>query len=197
MELAEKYGAIGAILFSDRIEKTSQNRNFTYPDSWWMPGTGAEYGHVGRLRGGDLLTPFYPAIGNRVVEIIIRINNSCYNFNWLTESAFRIKEENHPGLPKIPVQAIGYEEAEVILRNISPENIAPSKWIGKMDAPYSLGPNLRNPGWRIRLDVSTVNERRTTFNTIGILKGSVEEGIKILKQLSLYCENEFPFMFSN
>jgi N-acetylated-alpha-linked acidic dipeptidase len=66
-----------------------------------------------------------------------------------------------------------------------------------MDAPYSLGPNLRNPGWRIRLDVSTVNERRTTFNTIGILKGSVEEGIKILKQLSLYCENEFPFMFSN
>lgn len=63
MELAEKYGAIGVILFSDRLGKTSQNRNFTYPDSWWMPGTGAEYGHVGRLRGGDLLTPFYPAIG--------------------------------------------------------------------------------------------------------------------------------------
>ena len=80
-------------------------------------------------------------------------------------------------MPKIPVQAIGYEEAEVILRNISPENSAPSKWVGKMDAPYSLGPNLRNPGWRVRLDVSTVNERRTTFNTIGILKGSLEDGI--------------------
>ncbi|XP_046656100.1 N-acetylated-alpha-linked acidic dipeptidase 2-like [Daphnia pulicaria] len=158
VDLAERYGAIGVILFSDRLEKTSQNRNNTYPDSWWMPGTGAEYGHVGRLRGGDLLTPFYPAI----------------------ESAFRIKEENHPGLPKIPVQAIGYEEAEVILRNISPENSAPTKWIGKMDAPYSLGPSLRNPGWRVRLDVSTVNERRTTFNTIGILRGSVEDDRYVL-----------------
>lgn len=101
----------------------------------------------------------------------------------MTESAFRTKEENHPGLPKIPVQAIGYEEAEVILRNISPENSAPTKWIGKMDAPYSLGPSLRNPGWRVRLDVSTVNERRTTFNTIGILRGSVEDGIEILVQI--------------
>lgn len=63
MDLAERRGAIGVILFSDRQEKTSQNRNFTYPDSMWMPSTGAEYGHVGHLRGGDLLTPFYPAIG--------------------------------------------------------------------------------------------------------------------------------------
>lgn len=158
VELAERYGAIGAILFSDRIEKTSQDRNFTYPDSWWMPGTGAEYGHVGRLRGGDLLTPYYPAI----------------------ESAFRINEDNHPGLPKIPVLAIGYEEAEVILRHISPENPAPTKWGGKMDAPYNIGPNLRYPGWKIRLDVSIANERRTTFNTIGILKGSVEDDRYVL-----------------
>ena len=35
-----------------------------------MPGTGAEYGHVGRLRGGDLLTPFYPAIGNFEIQLI-------------------------------------------------------------------------------------------------------------------------------
>lgn len=93
------------------------------------------------------------------------------------ESAFRINEDNHPGLPKIPVLAIGYEEAEVILRHISPENPAPTKWGGKMDAPYNIGPNLRYPGWKVRLDVSIANERRTTFNTIGILKGSVEDGI--------------------
>ncbi len=74
MDLAERYGAIGAILFSDRLEKTSQNRNNTYPDSWWMPGTGAEYGHVGRLRGGDLLTPFYPAIGNNGFQLKKKIN---------------------------------------------------------------------------------------------------------------------------
>lgn len=94
----------------------------------------------------------------------------------MVESAFRIKEEDHPGLPKIPVQSIGYEEAEVILQNISPENSAPSKWVGKMEAPYNLGPNLRNRGWKVRLDISTNNQIRTTFNTIGILRGSVEDG---------------------
>ena len=65
----------------------------------------------------------------------------------------------------------------MILRNISPENSAPSKWIGKLEAPYNIGPNLRNVGWKLRLNVSTKNEIRTTFNTIGILRGSVEDGI--------------------
>lgn len=92
-------------------------------------------------------------------------------------SAFRIQEKDHPGLPKIPVQSIGYEEAETILRHISPENVAPSKWMGKMDVPYNLGPNMRYPGWKIRLDVSTNNQIRTTFNTIGILRGSIEDGM--------------------
>lgn len=71
MELAEKRGAIGVILFSDPQDKTSQNRNFTYPDSLWMPGTGAEYGYVGRLRGGDLLTPYYPAISTSITIYIV------------------------------------------------------------------------------------------------------------------------------
>lgn len=62
VDLAERQGAVGVILFSDRQDKTTQNHNFTYPDSWWLPGMGVEYGHVGRSRGGDLLTPFYPAI---------------------------------------------------------------------------------------------------------------------------------------
>lgn len=62
--LAEKYGAKGVILFSDRMEKTTQDRSNTYPNSWWMPGKGAEYGLVSRPKDGDLLTPFYPALGN-------------------------------------------------------------------------------------------------------------------------------------
>lgn len=84
VELAERNGAIGVILFSDRQEKTSQNRNFTYPDSSWLPGKGTEYGHVGRLRGGDLLTPFYPAIGN------ITLVFNCYRTSLLLEARFGV-----------------------------------------------------------------------------------------------------------
>lgn len=94
----------------------------------------------------------------------------------MTASAFRTQEKGNPGLPKIPVQTIGYDEAEIIFRHISPDNVAPSKWIGKMNAPYNLGPFLRYPGWKIRLDVSTKNQVRTIFNTIGILRGSIEDG---------------------
>lgn len=92
------------------------------------------------------------------------------------ESAFRIKEQNQLSLPKIPVQTISYEEAEVIFDNISPTNTAPSKWVGKLDSLYHLGPDLRNPGWKVRLNVSVSNQIRTIYNTIGVLRGSVENG---------------------
>lgn len=89
---------------------------------------------------------------------------------------YGINAENHPEMPKIPVQAISYEEAEAIMRYISPENPAPSKWYGKQQAPYRLGPKLVNPSWKVRLNVSVENEMRITYNTIGILRGSLEDG---------------------
>lgn len=92
-------------------------------------------------------------------------------------------------MPKIPVQSIGYEEAEIIMQHISPEQVAPSKWIGKMDAPYSLGPYLRYPGWKIRLTVRTNNQIRTTFNTIGILRGAVEDGTNSLVSHAIKYRN--------
>lgn len=92
------------------------------------------------------------------------------------ESAFRLKEEDQANLPRIPVQPIGYDEAEIFLRSISPENPPPAAWVGKLDAPYNLGPTPLNPGWNVRINVSTDNEMRRTYNTIGILRGSVEDG---------------------
>lgn len=94
----------------------------------------------------------------------------------MAESAFRLKEEEQANLPRIPVQPIGYDEAELFLRNISPENPAPAAWVGQLNASYSLGPKLLNPDWKVRINVSTTNEMRRTYNTIGILRGSVEDG---------------------
>ena len=63
VQIAERLGAIGVILFTDPKEKAVQGRNFTFPDSWWMPGMGVEMGTAYNGQG-DPLTPFYPSIGN-------------------------------------------------------------------------------------------------------------------------------------
>lgn len=75
------------------------------------------------------------------------------------------------------VQPIGYDEAEILFRSLSSENPAPPEWVGSLNTSYNLGPKLVNPGWKVRINVSTTNQIRTTYNTIGILRGSVEEGI--------------------
>lgn len=66
------------------------------------------------LYNGDPLTPYYPSIG-------ICLKNRLTLFTAIlidlmaTESAYRINESSAI-LPKIPVQPIGYDEAEYLLR---------------------------------------------------------------------------------
>ena len=67
MDLAEKKGVKGVLLFSDPKEFAQQGRNEKYPDSWWMPGMAVQSGTV-YLDSGDPLTPFYPAIGTRLLQ---------------------------------------------------------------------------------------------------------------------------------
>lgn len=155
--IAAKWGAIGVILFTDPKDKAKEGRNFTFPDSWWLPGMGVESGSL-YVVDGDPLTPAYPAI----------------------ESAFRLKEEEQANLPRIPVQPIGYDEAEILLRSMSCENPAPPEWVGLLATNYCLGPKPLNPDWKVRINVSTTNEMRRTYNTIGILRGSVEEDRYVL-----------------
>jgi Zn-dependent M28 family amino/carboxypeptidase len=51
-------------------------------------------------------------------------------------------------------------------------NPAPSQWIGTLDVKYNLGP--LQSGWKVKLNISTSNQMRTIYNTIGILRGSIE-----------------------
>ena len=44
-----------------------------------------------------------------------------------------------------------------------------------MSALWS-GPKLFNSNWKVRLNVSTTNQKKITYNTIGILRGSMEDG---------------------
>ena len=65
MAIAARWGAIGVILFTDPKDKAVEGRNFTFPDSWWLPGMGVESGSL-YVVDGDPLTPAYPAIGREI-----------------------------------------------------------------------------------------------------------------------------------
>ncbi len=62
VRIAQRFGVIGIVFFNDPREKAREGRDFTFPQSWWMPGLGVESGTTFDLEG-DPLTPFYPAIG--------------------------------------------------------------------------------------------------------------------------------------
>ena len=104
-------------------------------------------------------------------------------------------------LPNIPVQPIGYDEAEVLfrysnqssykqisfassyiqpkkdnfLRAIKEGQRAPTEWQGDLDVDYFLGPELKN-GWKIKMEIHTANKVATIHNTIAILNGEEEPG---------------------
>ena len=77
-------------------------------------------------------------------------------------------------LPKIPVQVVSYDEAEVLLQAIGGMP-SPDEWQGGLEADYNLGPNLKN-NFQVKMEVYTTNQMATTYNTIGILRGEIEPG---------------------
>lgn len=102
------------LLFSDPTEFAKKGRENTYPNSWWMPGMAVQSGTV-YVANGDPITPFYPAIGKNKFFKNSFNQNSNQMVHAITESAYRIPESS-ANLPYIPVQPIGYDEAEILLR---------------------------------------------------------------------------------
>ena len=123
---------------------------------------------------GDPLTPLYPALG--IIQISSKETIYINILLMIKESAYRLSEAEAP-LPKIPVQPIGYDEAEVLLRAISGDNPAPKDWQGSLGVDYNIGPKLANGNWSVRLEVRTANKLATAYNTIGFLHGREEPGI--------------------
>jgi N-acetylated-alpha-linked acidic dipeptidase len=60
---ADKYGAVGVILYTDPSEYAPEGKNQTFPKSWWLPKTGLQSGSASfDITPGDILTPGYPSI---------------------------------------------------------------------------------------------------------------------------------------
>ncbi|CAL8252417.1 unnamed protein product [Boreogadus saida] len=98
---AAPYGVVGVLVYSDPLDINDglmSDSNETYPHSWYMPPSGVERGSF-NTDYGDLLTPYLAA----------------------KESTYRIPVENITGIPPIPIQPIGFEDAYVLISDVKLE----------------------------------------------------------------------------
>lgn len=84
--MAQKYGAIGIILYSDPDDYADgqTNSSSVYPNDWWLPTSGVQRGSL--VLAGDPLTPGYPAIGRYLHTIHIPIIFPCPSLSRKKES---------------------------------------------------------------------------------------------------------------
>ncbi|CAG0904648.1 unnamed protein product, partial [Darwinula stevensoni] len=97
-----------------------------------------------------------------------------WEFCVFSESAYRIPE-SAARVPKIPVQPIGYAEAEQLLRMMTGDT-APPDWQGGLNPQYRLGPGFQNDRDELHMRVFTTNQEVYTYNVVGTLYGSEEKG---------------------
>lgn len=151
---AQERGAIGVILFSDPEDVAAEGTadEDVYPNTWWLPGSGMQRGSI-FVGDGDPLTPGWPS----------------------TDYAHRI-EEKDAGLPTIPCQPIGYDDAREILEKMGGTQ-APEAWIGGIqEVKYNLGPQFTSEYSDYTLQIKTNNKGSVekSYNVFGIIRGGVE-----------------------
>lgn len=62
VEIAARYGALGVIIYSDPADYTWSGDPRYFPETWFLPSSGAQRGSL-YTGVGDPLTPGYPSIG--------------------------------------------------------------------------------------------------------------------------------------
>nr|AYG86868.1 N-acetylated-alpha-linked acidic dipeptidase-like protein [Salvelinus malma] len=155
---AAPYGVVGVLVYTDPWDindgKMSDNDE-TYPYSWYMPPSGVERGSF-NTHYGDMLTPYLAA----------------------KDDTYRIPEKNITGIPPIPTQPIGFEDAYALICELGGEP-APSEWQGAFNCTYNFG----GPGFKptsnfnnsdVKLDIYNREELKNSANVMGVIRGSVE-----------------------
>ncbi|MFO0873365.1 MAG: PA domain-containing protein [Phycisphaerales bacterium] len=150
VRFAERAGAVGLVIFSDPADVA---RGPAYPEGGWANDSCIQRGSVMRLgQPGDPLTPGVPA----------------------TADAARLAPDA-AGLPRIPVQPIGYAAAGSILGRMRGDE-APEAWRGGLTLPYRL---TGGPGVRLHLRVEQAREIMRTANVVGTLRGTTDEFVVV------------------
>eukprot|EP00057_Strongylocentrotus_purpuratus_P007572 XP_011662046.1 PREDICTED: glutamate carboxypeptidase 2-like [Strongylocentrotus purpuratus] len=161
-KFAAQFGAAGLILYSDPKDYAVPGGE-TYPNGLYLPGTGTQRGSC--LDGnGDPLTRNYPAV----------------------ESAYRLPVNESTMLPTIPIHPIGYNDAKILLEKMAGETVDDS-WAGSLDLTYKYGPGFAGEfaDMQVQMSIYTKNEMATGWDVIGVLRGSVEPGMRTLDSFKL------------
>lgn len=160
LRAAEKYGCIGALLYSDPIddgpldkaEYPHVNPDKAYPEGPWRSPSSAQRGSVQyvSLVTGDPTTPGWAA----------------------TADAKRVPRDEHPGMPQIPSLPLSYQDALPLLKAMQGRGVRGSyDWEGGLeDVHYYSGPTEGNAYL-----VNLVDDRITPiWNVIGRIEGAEE-----------------------
>ncbi|KAM6945087.1 aminopeptidase NAALADL1 [Lycodopsis pacificus] len=155
---AAPYGVIGVLVYTDPLDINDgvmSDTNETYPHSWYMPPSGVERGSF-NTQYGDMLTPYLAA----------------------KEETYRIPVENIKGIPPIPIQPIGFEDAYRLICELD-GTAAPALWQGAFNCTYNFG----GPGFKptsafnnsdVKLDIFNYADVKNSSNVMGVIRGSVE-----------------------
>jgi N-acetylated-alpha-linked acidic dipeptidase len=147
--LAEKHGAVGAIIYSDP-EDDGALRGAVYPDGPWGPGTHIQWGAVIY----DWLGPGEP-----------------FTFHWSQrrDGSWSEGTRRDKQLPKIPSLPLGPDNAAAILGRLQGAEV-PEGWQGGLPFAYHIGPGP------VRVHLKTVNAERigTLRNVLGMVRGDAE-----------------------
>ncbi|CAI4226334.1 unnamed protein product [Auanema sp. JU1783] len=155
VHIAQKYGAVGAILFSDPsdVAREGIDKAHIYPRTVWMPEEGVQRGST--MHGdGDPLTPLYPS----KKELF---------------SQRTIEQAKKDGIiPSIPVLPVSYTTAWQILSRMAGRPV-PLNWQGFINVTYRVGPGFRNKE-KLTIDVSGYLQKKTIRNVVGYIRGHDE-----------------------
>ncbi len=144
-KFAQEAGCVGLIIFTDPAD-SGFTKGKTWPEGGgWSNAECVQRGSLLTLPyAGDPLTPFHEA----------------------TKDAPRAAIDTL-GLPKIPVQPIGYGAAQQILMRMKGKQ-APTEWRGGLACGYAL----EDADLRLHLEVEQVREVVRTANVVARLRGA-------------------------
>jgi len=147
--LAQHFGAVGLLLYSDPLED-GYFKGDPYPKGPWRPATSVQRGSIGYSFNlpGDPTTPGVASVP------------------WLPQSQRTPPQQAE--MPKVPTTPLSWADAEPILRHLAgPES--PRDWQGAMPFTYHVGPGPV----RVRLHLKQDYAYRSIWDVIGRVPGSV------------------------
>ncbi len=154
-KLAAEHGALGCIIYSDPADD-GYARDAVFPEGPMRPADGAQRGSVldAPLYPGDPLTPGIGA----------------------TADAKRLRREDAPSMPKIPVLPISYSDAQPLLAALEGP-VAPENWRGALPLTYRIGPSVA----KVHLQLAFNWDLKPVYDVIATMRGSEEPDVWVLR----------------